>query len=67
MYKDKINEAFESTTDDGYTTIKDVKIGDSIYGADGKKTKVINKSIIFEKPTYRLYLDDILLIVFLNP
>lgn len=45
-------------TDKGVTTIKDIKVGDYIFGEDGKLTTVTHKSKIFSKPMYRITLDD---------
>ena len=45
-------------TDNGYSTIRDVKIGDKISGADGILTNVIEKSEIFHKPMYKIELMD---------
>jgi len=41
-----------------HTTIKDCKIGDEIYGPDGKVAKITAKSEIFNKPMYKLTLED---------
>lgn len=45
-------------TPKGATTIEHISIGDSIYGEDGKLTKVTHKSEVFNKPMYRLSLSD---------
>ena len=44
--------------EDGPTTINDIQPGDSIYGRDGLLHKVTNKSIIFNKPMYKLTFID---------
>lgn len=48
----------ELFTEYGRTTIKDVEVGDKIYGADGKLCSVTKKSEVFNKPMYRLTLKD---------
>lgn len=45
-------------TENGYTTIKDCKVGDYIYGPDGKLSRIYAKSEIFHKPMYELVLKD---------
>lgn len=45
-------------TESGYTTIKDVKVGDKIFGADGKLTRVTKKSEIFYENMYKITLKD---------
>ncbi len=45
-------------TEDGYTTIADVKVGDMIFGADGDLAQVTKKSEIFHKPMYKITLED---------
>lgn len=45
-------------TDTGVTTIKDIKVGDTIFGEDGKLTTITHKSEVFNKPMYRLTLSD---------
>lgn len=45
-------------TPTGWTTIKDLQEGDLIIGEDGKPTKVLLKSEIFNKAMYRLHLRD---------
>ena len=42
----------------GTTTIGDCQVGDRIMGADGKPTTITRKSEIFNKPMYRLTLQD---------
>lgn len=44
--------------DDGYTTIGSCKVGDRIYGADGKLATIITKSEVFNKPSYKMVLAD---------
>ena len=41
-----------------YTTIGKCKVGDEIYGANGKLVKILAKSEIFNKPTYKINLKD---------
>lgn len=41
-----------------YTTIGECKIGDEIYGPDGKTAKITAKSEIFNKPMYQINLED---------
>lgn len=48
----------ELFTEYGKTTIKDVRVGDRIYGADGKLTTVTLKSEVFNRPMYSLKLAD---------
>ena len=43
---------------DRTTTIKDCKIGDEIFAADGTLCKIIAKSEVFNKPMYKITLDD---------
>ena len=45
-------------TETGYTTIGDVQVGDSIYGADGFLAEVTRKSEIFHEDVYRINLRD---------
>ena len=42
----------------GYTTIGDCKVGDRIFGADGKLATITKKSEVFNKPMYRITLVD---------
>jgi phage terminase large subunit-like protein len=42
----------------GTTTIGECQIGDLIMGADGKPTRISQKSEVFHKPMYELVLDD---------
>ncbi len=44
--------------EDGYTTMKEVSVGDKIYGPEGKLCKVSAKSEIFYKKMYELVLRD---------
>jgi len=45
-------------TENGTTTIGECVVGDKIFGADGKITKITYKSEIFTKPMYRITLAD---------
>lgn len=45
-------------TEYAQTTIGECKVGDQIYGADGKLATIIAKSEVFHKPMYRLHLAD---------
>ena len=45
-------------TADGYTTIGECKVGDKIFGADGKLTTIVAKSEVFEKQMYEIVLKD---------
>lgn len=45
-------------TPTGYTTIKNVSVGDEVLDRDGKKCNVIAKSPIFNKDTYKITLSD---------
>lgn len=45
-------------TPTGFTTIREINVGDHILGADGKITYVEAKSEIFNKPMYELVLRD---------
>lgn len=45
-------------TETGFTTIKDCKIGDKIYDADGKLATIVTKSIYHYVPVYKITLDD---------
>ena len=42
----------------GRTTIGECRVGDRIFGADGKLTTITAKSEVFNKPMYRLQLAD---------
>ena len=42
----------------GRTTIGECRVGDRIFGADGKLTTITAKSEVFHKPMYRLQLAD---------
>lgn len=48
----------ELHTPEGRITIADCKVGDVIFGADGKLTTITAKSEVFHKPMYRLELAD---------
>ena len=45
-------------TDSGYTTIGECMVGDKIYGPNGVQSTIITKSQVFNKPSYRLELED---------
>lgn len=45
-------------TEDGFTTIGECKVGDSVFGPDGKLHPITLKSEVFNKPMYRLLLGD---------
>lgn len=45
-------------TTNGWTDIEHLKVGEYIYGIDGKPTRVLIKSEVFNKPMYRLHLAD---------
>lgn len=45
-------------TPSGWTTVRDIQPGQEIIGEDGKPTKVVLKSEVFDKPMYRLHLAD---------
>lgn len=45
-------------TEKGWSTVSDLKVGDSVFGEDGKLTKITFKSEIFTKPMYRITLGD---------
>ena len=45
-------------TEYGMTTMGNCKIGDYVYGADGKLCRIKNKSEIFYKEMYRIHLED---------
>ena len=45
-------------TDSGYTTIGECRVGDKIYGPNGVQSTIITKSQVFNKPSYRLELED---------
>lgn len=48
----------ELFTINGRTTIGDCRVGDRIFGADGKLTTITAKSEVFHKPMYRINLND---------
>jgi len=52
--------ALDSTlyTDTGTTTIGECCVGDLVYGPDGKSTRILAKSEIFNKPMYVIRLSD---------
>lgn len=41
-------------TETGYTTIGECKVGDKIYGANGKLCTIEKKSEVFNRPVYRI-------------
>lgn len=45
-------------TDSGYTTIGECMVGDKVYGPNGVQSTIITKSQVFNKPSYRLELED---------
>ena len=45
-------------TPTGYTTIRDINIGDKVLTRNGKTAAVLVKSEVFNKPTYKLTLAD---------
>lgn len=45
-------------TPTGWTTMGDVKVGDVLFGSDGKPCRVTGKSTVQHKPCYRLVFDD---------
>ena len=45
-------------TDTGELSIRDCKVGDSIFAADGSLCKIIAKSEVFHKPMYKITLAD---------
>lgn len=45
-------------TERGKTTIRDCKVGQRIYGADGKLTTIVAKSDYFTNAMYKLIFDD---------
>ena len=45
-------------TPEGWSTMADLGVGDSVYGEDGKPTKILYKSEVFDKPMYKLTLGD---------
>lgn len=45
-------------TPTGFTTMKDIQVGDEVFDRDGKVTKVKSKSQLFLKPTYKMTLED---------
>jgi len=49
----------EIPTPKGFVKIKDLKLGDHVFGADGKPTMVVGKSEVFkDKPVWRAETDD---------
>ena len=45
-------------TPNGYTTMGDIQVGDTVYDRNGKPTLVRSKSKLFLKHTYRMVLED---------
>ena len=45
-------------TPDGYKTMADIHPGDYVYGVDGKPSKVLVESEIFDKPMYLVTFED---------
>ena len=45
-------------TEEGTTTIGTCAVGDKIFGADGRLTRIIAKSEVFHKPVYEIGLAD---------
>ena len=45
-------------TPDGWTTMGEVKVGDTLFGSDGKQCRVTGKSSVQHKPCYKLVFDD---------
>ena len=43
---------------DGWTTMKDIKVGDKIFDKDGKICSVINKSSIHYNPCFKIHFDN---------
>lgn len=48
----------EIPTPDGWKQMKDICVGDYIFGKDGKPHKVIGESEIFSKPMYEVQFED---------
>lgn len=48
----------EIPTPDGWRTMRDVHMGDTVFGADGKPARVIGESRIFHKRMYRVTFED---------
>ena len=48
----------ELFTETGKITIGECAVGDRIYGIDGKLTSITKKSEVFNKPMYRIELED---------
>lgn len=45
-------------TASGWSTMKDLKVGDLIYDEDGKLCSVLHKSQIHNNPCFKIYFDD---------
>lgn len=48
----------EIPTINGWSTIKDLKVGDYIYDKDGFPTKIVNKSEVHYNPCYKITFDN---------
>jgi hypothetical protein len=48
----------ELPTPSGWTTMRDVKVGDVLFGADGRPCSVVGKSDVHYRDCYRLTFDD---------
>lgn len=54
-----LNENEKIRVKDGWTTIKDLVVGDKVYGSDGKLTNVVNKTPLMKNlEMYRITLRD---------
>ncbi len=42
----------------GWTTVGAVRVGDDVFGLDGRPTRVVAKSAIFDKPCFRVEIND---------
>ena len=48
----------EVATPDGWVQMKDIHVGDYVFGQDGKPSKVLCESPIFNKPMYKVEFED---------
>lgn len=48
----------EIPTPGGWRLMRDIHVGDTVFGRDGKPSTVLVESPIFDKPMYRVTLDD---------
>jgi predicted phage terminase large subunit-like protein len=48
----------EIPTPGGFVKIKDISVGDCVFGPDGKPTKVIGKSAVYERELYAVETSD---------